>query len=205
LPEGSERGLQRFVDREIVAAAIHLHSINDMDNDANVAAMRDRQNLHDAVLIAFARREQGLVVADGNPLKLKSIEDVAARRARMALRPKGAGAQLLLLSLLQRANTSLDRLVCMSSPCPTGPDIAQAIRAGRTDCGIATRSVANAAGLDFVPLIWERFDLVMRQRDYFRRPLQAFLDFLRSQALTMRAKELGGYDLAAAGEVRYAP
>ena len=205
LPEGSESGLQRFIDREIVAAAIHLHSINDMESDANVAAMRDRQNLHDAVLFAFARREQGLVVARGNPLKLKSIEDVIARRARMALRPKGAGAQLLLLMLLQRANTNLDRLQCMSPPCPTGPDIAQAIRASRADCGIATRSVANAVGLDFVPLIWERFDLVMRQQDYFRRPLQAFLGFLRSPALSARAQELGGYDLAAAGEVRYAP
>jgi len=205
LPEGSESGLQRFIDGEIVAAAIHLHSIHDMESDANVAAMGDRQNLHDAVLIAFVRREQGLIVASGNPLKLKSIENVVARRARMALRPKGAGAQLLLLSLLQRANTSLDRLVCMSSPCPTGPDIAQAIRAGHADCGIATRSVANAAGLDFVPLIWERFDLVMRQRDYFRRPLQAVLDFLRGPVLTARAKELGGYDLATAGAVRYAP
>ncbi len=89
------------------------------------------------------------------------------------MRPKGAGAQLLLLALLHRAKASLEKLTAVSPVCPTGPDIAQAIRAGRADTGIATRSVASSAGLDFVSIVWEPFDLVMRQRDYFRPPLQA--------------------------------
>ena len=87
--------------------------------------------------------------------------------------------------------------------CPTGPDIAQAIRAGRADTGIATRSVANAAGLDFVPIVWETFDLLMRQRDYFRPPLQALMRFLRSDDLAARAREMGGFDLSTAGAVRF--
>ena len=85
----------------------------------------------------------------------------------MALRPHGAGAQLLLLALLARAGLAFDALALVKPVCPTGPDIAQAVRSGRADCGIATRAVAQAAGLDFVPLTWERFDLVLRQRDYF--------------------------------------
>ena len=75
----------------------------------------------------------------------------------------------------------------------------------RADCGIATRSVANAAALDFVPIVWERFDLAVRQRDYFRAPLQSFFGFLRSEAFAARARELGGYDTAGAGAVRHAP
>ena len=95
------------------------------------------------------------------------IASIAARRARLALRPPGAGAQLLLLALVARAGLALDALIAVKPACPTGPDIAQAVRSGRADCGIATRAVAQAAGLDFVPLTWERFDLVLRQRDYF--------------------------------------
>ena len=107
-----------------------------------------------------------------------------AKRARISMRPKGAGAQLLLLSLLQRAKIKLDQLGQPSARSrPTGPDIAQAIRAGRADTGIATRSVANSAGLDFVPIVWEPFDLVMRQRDYFHPPLQALVRFLQSEEL----------------------
>jgi excisionase family DNA binding protein len=204
LPEGSEAGLARFEQGTIVASAIHLHSLAD-DDDANVATLEKRAVFHDVVLIGFARREQGFLVTAGNPLRIAAIGDVARRRARVAVRPPGAGAQLLLLSLLHRADLSIDDLATVAPPCPTGPDIAQAIRAGRADCGVATRSVANAAGLDFVPIMWERFDVTMRQRDYFRPPLQAFLGFLRTDAFAARAHELGGYDVSGAGAVRRAP
>jgi putative molybdopterin biosynthesis protein len=203
LAVGSEAGLARFAAGEAVAACMHLHALEDAEVDANVAAMAVRGDMQDAVLIAFCRREQGFLVAPGNPLKLTSIDDVIARRARISMRPQGAGAQLLLLALLHRAKGALDQLAAVSPVCPTGPDIAQAIRAGRADTGIATRGVANAAGLDFVPIVWEQFDLAMRQRDYFHPPLQALLRFMGADALAARARELGGYDISAAGSVRF--
>lgn len=203
LAVGSEAGFSRFTAGETVATAIHLHGLDDVEVDANVAAMKSRSDLQDAVMIAFCRREQGFLVPPGNPLKLGSIEIVAKTHARIAMRPKGAGAQLLLLALLHRAKVSLDQLVAVTPVCPTGPDIAQAIRAGRADTGIATRGVANVSGLDFVPLVWEPFDLVMRQRDYFQPPLQSLFNFLHSEELIARARELGGYDLSGAGTVRF--
>jgi putative molybdopterin biosynthesis protein len=203
LAVGSEAGLERFLAGDCIAASMHLHALNDVAADANVAAMAERGDLHDAVMIGFCRREQGFLLAPGNPLRLASIDEVIAKRARICLRPKGAGAQLLLLALLHRAKSALDALVSVSPICPTGPDIAQAIRAGRADTGIATRAVANAAGLDFVPVVWEPFDLVMRQRDYFRPALQALFKFLRSDALVARAHELSGYDMGGAGDVRF--
>jgi putative molybdopterin biosynthesis protein len=200
---GSEAGFARFAAGETVAAAIHLHALHDAEADANVIALKKRSDLRDAVMIAFCRREQGFLVPDGNPQDLDSIDDVLAKRARIATRPKGAGAQLLLLALLEQAGATLDRLAVVTPICPTGPDIAQAIRAGRADTGIATRGVANAAGLDFVPILWEPFDLVMRQRDYFQPQMQTLLKFLQSDAFAARARELGGYDIQGAGSVRF--
>ncbi len=203
LAVGSEAGLNRFIAGETIAATIHLHALDDAQADANIATMKGRGDLQDAVLIAFCRREQGFLLAPGNPLKIAAIDDVIAKRARVALRPKGAGAQLLLLALLNQAKTTLDQLATAAPVCPTGSDIAQAIRAGRADVGIATRGVANAAGLDFVPILWEPFDLVMRQRDYFRPPLQALMRFLRASDLVARAHEMGGYDVSQSGSVRF--
>ena len=205
LAEGSGSGFERFAKGEIAAAAVHLHRLDGDASDANVEAVKARPELYDAVLIAFARREQGLLLAAGNPLKIASLADVVARRARMAVRPQGAGAQLLLEALLHRAGAKPERLVRLDPPCPTGPDVAQAIRASRADCGIATRAVANAAGLAFVPLLWEHFDILMRQRHYFRPPLQKLVAFLRSSALAERATEMGGYETDHAGDVRFAP
>ncbi len=143
LPEGSEAGLRRLARGEVMAAAIHLHRVEGDDEQANGDAVSGAPGLHDAVVIAFARREQGLLVAPGNPLRLTDMAGVAKRRARVALRPTGAGAQLLLLALLGRAGLAFETLNAIKPPCPTGPDIAQAVRAQRADCGIATRAVAH--------------------------------------------------------------
>jgi len=202
LPEGSEEGLRRLTRGEVMVAAIHLHRMDGDDETANLAAVTDAPGLHDAVVLGFARREQGILVAPGNPLGLSDMASIATSRARMAQRPAGAGAQLLLLALLARAGIALDDLKLAKPAFPTGPDIAQAIRVGRIDCGIATRSVAKSAGLDFLPLVWERFDLVMRQRDYFMKGPQALFDFMREADFRDRTAELGGYDVSDAGMVR---
>jgi putative molybdopterin biosynthesis protein len=202
LPEGSEPGLRRLTRGEVIAAAIHLHGIDGDDEAANLAAVADAPGLHDAVVIAFARREQGVVIAPGNPRRLSDIASIAKRRARVAQRPAGAGAQLLLLALLARAGIAPDELALLKPVCPTGTDIAQAVQSGRADCGIAPRSAALAAGLDFLPLTWERFDLVLRQRDYFLPESQKLLGFARSPAFGERAAKLCGYDVGMTGEVR---
>ena len=103
LPEGSEEGLRRLTLGEVMVAAIHLHRLDGDDEAANVDTVTDAPGLHDAVVIAFARREQGILVAPGNPLDLSDMASIATSRARMAQRPAGAGAQLLLLALLARS------------------------------------------------------------------------------------------------------
>ena len=203
LPEGSETGLRRLARGDVMAAAVHLHRLDGDDDSANADAVASAPGLHDAVVIAFARREQGLLVAPGNPLKLSDIASVAAGRARIALRPNGAGAQLLLLALVARAGLTFEALNTVKPPCPTGPDIAQAVRTQRADCGIATRAVALSAGIDFIPLTWERFDLTLRQRDYFLAGPQALFGFLRTPAFRERAAELSGYDVSETGLVRH--
>lgn len=204
LPEGSESGYRRFLKGEVIAAAIHFHALDDADRDTNVDVVSQEPTLYDAVLIGFAMREQGLLVARGNPLGLDGLRDVAHKSARVAVRPEGAGAQQLLLALLRRDGLGIGD-VRNSHVAPTGPDIAQAIRAGHADCGIATRAVALAAGLGFVPLATERFDLLVRQRDSYRPPMQALLRLLGQPAFAARASELGGIDTSDAGRIRWSP
>lgn len=199
LPEGSESGLRRLVRREVMIAAIHLHAVG--DGDANLETVSTASGLHDAVTIAFGQREQGLVVAPGNPLQINRIEDLA--RCRFARRQDGAGAHLLLVSLLRQAEMAFESLKVASPVCVTGNEISERIRAGEADCGIATRAAAQNSGMGFVPLIWEKFDLVLRQRDYFLPGPQALFAFVRSDRFRARAAELGGYDLTGLGYVRH--
>lgn len=204
LTEGTARGVERLQRGEVIAAAVHFHSDEVAAEDANIAAVRAMPGLHDAVLVGLVRREQGLLVPTGNPKQLHSLADVLASGAQMAVRQPGAGAQMLLDVLLKRAGMRLKDLRRLEPPCLTGPDLAAAIRAGRADCGVASRAAAKAAGLDFVPLLWENFDLLMRQRSYFRPPVQALIGFIGQKRMKQRAAELGGYDAAPSGQIRFA-
>jgi len=204
LPEGSQAGYERFLKGEVIAAAIHFHALDGQDGDANLQVVRQEPSLFDAVLLGFAAREQGLLVQPGNPLGLRGLGDAQRHELRLIVRPDGAGAQQLLLSLLTREGLTLAAF-SHTELAPTGPDVAQAIRAGRADCGIATRAVASAAGVGFLPLCLERFDLLLRQRDYFRPPLQRLARFLADPRFSAQARELGGFDVSGAGEVRWSP
>lgn len=203
LPEGSEAGLRRLSRREVMLAAIHLHALDDDGGVANIAAVSHAPGLHDAVMIGFARREQGLLVAPGNPHGISDLTRLVGSGLRLAQRQEGAGAQLLLLTQFGRAKIDPREVVMTKPACATGSDLAQAIRAGHADCGIATRAVAQAAGLDFVPLVWENFDLVLRQRDYFLPGPSALFGFVRSDRFRQRAAELGGYDLTGCGRILF--
>jgi putative molybdopterin biosynthesis protein len=207
MSEGSARGLERLQRDEVMAVAMHFHSLEAdgcLAADANARALRDAPDLHDAVLVAFVRREQGLVLPQGNPKRLHNLSDVLAQSARMAMRQQGTGAQMLLDVLLKRAGATTRDLRRVETPSLTGPDLAEVIRTGQADCGVATRATARSAGLDFVPLIWENFDLAMRQRSYFRPAMQALVRFLSERRLRQRAEELTGYDPSPAGQIRFA-
>ncbi|BAL78921.1 helix-turn-helix transcriptional regulator [Bradyrhizobium cosmicum] len=207
MSEGSARGLERLQRNEVMAAAVHFHSLDadgNLASNASATALRDAPDLHDAVLVAFVRREQGLVLPPGNPKRLRGIADVLALGARMAMRQQGTGAQMLLDVLLKRAGASTRDLRRIEPPALTGPDLAEMVRAGQADCGVATRAAARSAGLDFVPLVWENLDLAMRQRSYFRPAMQALIRFLSERRLRQRAEELTGYDPSPAGQIRFA-
>ena len=205
LTEGTEGGVRRLSRGEVIAAAIHFHAdAEGTPVDANIAAVQANAALHDAVLVGFARREQGLLLPPGTPKNLHIVTDVLAAGAIMAVRQPGAGAQMLFDVLLKRANIKARDLTLLDPPCLTGPDLAAAVRTGQADCGIATRAAAKSAGLDFEPLLWENFDLLMRQRSYFQPPMQALLGFTGEGRLKLRAADLTGYDMTPAGKIRYA-
>ena len=202
LPEGSEAGLERLAKNEVCAAAIHLHSGGDSDDQANMIGLMQSHALHDGVLVHCVKREQGLLVAPGNPLALRDVQHARDSKARFGLRQKGAGAQLLLERLITRDGGSVTDLVSAVSPFATGQDLAMAIRNREVDCGIATRSVAATHGLDFLPLAWEYFDLAMRRRHYFEPGMQALLSLMRSDDFQRQARHFSGYDCRETGRIR---
>lgn len=195
---GSRAGLDKLAQGAAAVAAMHWL---DDSGEYNVPLVRSAMPAADVVVVEWARRAQGLVVAPGNPMKLRTVADVAAKKARIVVRQPASGSQRLLQHLASRAKVVADALLVAGKPALAETDLASAVREGKADAGIAIEAAARAHGLDFVPLATERFDLVVRRRDYFEQAMQALLAFARTPEFRERASRLGGYDVANTGRV----
>ena len=198
---GSTDGLARFARGEAAVCALH---IPDAEGDSyNIDAVRRAGTDRDVVLIEWARRNQGLVVAPGNPHGIDGLGDLVQSGVRLIDRQQGAGSRLLLDRLLQAEGIERDRLTVLDEPAVSETDIARDVHAGHADVGLGIEAVAREAGLAFIPLAEERFDLALARRTYFEPPFQALLALTRSDRFAERAATLGGYDVSDTGAVRY--
>ena len=198
LAGGSLQGLEDLAAGRAVVSGLHL-----LDPDTgvwNIPAARAHLPGSRHVMIHWARRTQGLLLAAGNPLGVTGLADAVARGLRFALRSEGAGSQRLLDVLLAREGLSRAALVTTGQPADTHADLAALIETGQADCGLGLQAAAGP--LAFLPLMAdESFDLVMTRRAYFEPPIQRLLEFSRSDTFAARALHLGGYDLAGIGRV----
>jgi excisionase family DNA binding protein len=198
---GSLDGLAVLAERAAVAAAVHL-----LDPDTatfNEQTAREMLPGRPIVGIVWAWREQGLIVPPGNPLALGSVADLAMRAPRVVGRQNRAGSHVLLVHLLAEAGIRLEQVRFLPEPALAEDEVAAAVADGRADAGFGIRAEADQRGLGFVPLVRERFDLVMERRHYFEAPVQALLRFARGSQHEARAARLGGYDVSAAGTVAF--
>jgi excisionase family DNA binding protein len=201
LSGGSLDGLERLAAGQASACGIHV--LDPATGTYNVPAIERTLAGHDVVAVEWAWREQGLVVAPGNPLGVAFLEDLAAQRARVAIRPPGSGARVLMDHLLAQAGIGLSDLSLAEPAVRSELEVGLAVLDGRADAGLAVRAVARQLRLDFVPLHRERYDLVVRRRDYFEPEMQALMEFARSRDAVAKANDLQGYDLSSFGAVRY--
>jgi putative molybdopterin biosynthesis protein len=153
-------------------------------------------------LVGFARRTQGLIVAPGNPLGLRTMADVARKRARYVNRAMGTGTRVLFDELLDEASLSPEAIAGHERSEPSHAAVAQAVVSGKADAGLALESAARAAGLGFVPLVQERYHLACLKTALEQPATRALLTVLRGAAWQHQLGTLPGYESVASGQVQ---
>ena len=198
---GSLDGLTRVADRQALACGLQV--LEPEKGSYNVDLIgRALANLQ-VVGLEWAYREQGLIVAAGNPLAIADLKDLACRRARFVDRQQEAGSHLLLNHLLSQQGLSLANLHIELPPARSETDVALAVLEGKADAGLGIAAVARQFRLDFIPLRRERYDLVVGRRDYFESPFQKLLNFTRIPRFAEKAEQFGGYDISGLGRIVY--
>lgn len=196
--DGSMDGLARFERGEAALAGLHIPEPGPQGLGWNIATLASRAP-NGAVLIGWARRCQGLILG-------RSLGDIgtlaALRGRRIALRQEGAGGGALFAHLA--AGAGLGPGAFEPGPCVrTENEAAEAVASGAAEAAPGLEAMARRFGLGFLPLAEESFDLLIDRQAYFTPPVQRLLAFVRGPELAARAADLGGYDLAPMGSVRW--
>ncbi|WP_372612938.1 substrate-binding domain-containing protein [Halomonas sp.] len=201
LCHGSGDGVRRLLTGEAMVAGLHL--LDESSGGYNRPEALGLGGMRDLVMVRWATRRQGLLLAPDNPLGIASLEDLAKNAVRLAHRQPAAGAHRLLAWLLARAGIDTRRLRFTAHPSLNEDDLALAVRQGEADAGLGVEAAARRQGLAFVPLHEEAFDLALRRRSYFEPPIQRLLAFAREARFAEQAEALGGYDVSELGKVGY--
>lgn len=188
---GSEESLALFSRGAVELAGFHLEGF---DLRRRVQPGRDS-------LIRFAAREQGLIVAHGNPKRLRSVSDIAKTHARFVNRQRGSGTRRLVNRLLQEAGIAPDAIRGYTTEEYTHRAVAATVAAGGADAGFGVHAAAAELGLDFVPVLRERYWLAMRTRTLDTPAAQRLLEALCGKPLSRLARGFAGYDITGAGSV----
>jgi len=154
-------------------------------------------------VVNFCRREQGFLVPKGNPRKIRSVADIGAMDLQVVNRPLEASTRLLFDRELQKAGLDCRSVKGYEKEFQSHLEIGLEVLSGRADIGPAIHAVASLLDLDFLPLGWERFDLLIPKDGFFAEGVQMFLDLLHSGDFHKMAKDLAGYDLSLSGKMVY--
>ncbi|MDP3606771.1 MAG: substrate-binding domain-containing protein [Polaromonas sp.] len=144
-------------------------------------------------IIGFAHRSQGLIVARGNPRRIRQLADMQQPGLRYVNRAEGTGTRVLLDELLAQDVLNGGSLRGYDTQEPSHTAVAQAVASGAADAGLGIEAAAREKGLDFVPLVQERYHLVCLKSALPQAPVQALLTELQSPAWQTTLAALPGY------------
>jgi len=152
-------------------------------------------------VVNFCQREQGLLVAKGNPKGMQTISDLGQPGIKIANRPLGTGTRLLLDYELRKAGIEGTQIKGYEREFRSHLNVGLEVLSGQADVGPAIRPVATLLGLDFIPLRWERYDLLISKDRFFEQGVQLFLGLLHEPHFRELAQGLEGYDLSLCGKM----
>lgn len=198
---GSLGGLTALKRGEAHCAGTHL--LDEETGTYNVPYIERLLPGRDMVLVNLVYREQGLIVAAGNPRGIKGLADLTRPDISYVNRQRGAGTRILLDHLLRKAGIEPDQIQGYELEEYTHMGVAAAVKSGSVDAGLGIRAAAQALELDFIAIEEERYDLCIPAEFWETPYIQRLLSIMAEPAFQEEVRKLGGYDLRDCGQVMW--
>ncbi len=196
---GSMGGIMAIRRGEAHAAGCHL--LNPENGEYNITFLKKYFPKGGVKLIRCVGRQQGLMVAKGNPLNLQKFSDIAREGIRYVNRQKGSGTRILTDYLCKQDNLDTSSIYGYDREELTHTSVAAQIVSGSADAGMGIYSAAKLYDLDFIPICIEEYDLLIPDHAWDTPQVQQMLHVLKTEAFREKLQALGGYTLENPGEI----
>ncbi len=196
---GSMGGLMAIKKGVCHLAGSHL--LDPSDGTYNISYIQKYLPDIKVKLVNLVDRDQGLMVAPGNPKNIKGIEDLSRDNISFVNRQAGSGTRVLLDFQLDRLGIDPGGIKGYENDEFTHMSVAVAVLSKTVDAGLGIYAAAKALGLDFIPVVTEQYDLVIPEH-YFQTPnIQVLLDTINTADFKRRVEALGGYSTRRTGDI----
>jgi molybdate-binding protein/DNA-binding XRE family transcriptional regulator len=194
----SSQALSLLKEGCVHVAGTHLK--DDITGESNMPEIRRLFSKNSVAVISFAVWEEGILTTSGNPKKIKGIEDLVRKDVSIVNREGGSGSRALLDSQLNRLGIESRSVRGYTHFAFGHLAAAWQVQSGTVDCCLATRAAARVLGLNFIPLVSERYDLVIRKQHLDLPRMQNLFDVLSRSGFRRELEGFGGYDTRVAGK-----
>ncbi|WP_066065729.1 substrate-binding domain-containing protein [Neobacillus soli] len=198
---GSLEGLMMLYRGQCDIAAIHL--LDPTSQEYNLPFIHQLFVYESILVLRLAAREQGFIIAKGNPKNIHDFTDLTRKDVQFINRQKGAGTRFLLDSKLASFGINPSNINGYGTEEWNHLSAASYISRGMADVTFGIQSAASHLGLDFVPVAKEHFDLVFRFTDENKQSLTDLIHYLQSASFKDSLTDLEGYSIQDLGKIIY--
>lgn len=199
--EGSFNGVMALYNGESDIASLHMFDGD--TGDYNTPYVKKIFVSHAFVLINVISRRAGFYVQKGNPLQLQSFEDFKTTSCKLINREKGSGARTLLDEQLRIHHISPSTIKGYHREEMSHLDVASAVANGLADVGIGIEKMAKLINVDFIPVVTERYDIVLLKTPENQPLIDLVKEILTAPDFQSEVAALGDYDISQMGQVMY--
>lgn len=199
--EGSFNGVMALYNGDCDIASLHMFDGD--TGDYNTPYVKKIFVSHPFVLMNVVSRKAGFYVQKGNPLQIRTFEDLQTKSFNFINREKGSGARTLLDEQLRVHNIVPTTIEGYSREEMSHLDVASAVANGHADVGIGIEKIAKLIDVDFIPVVKERYDIVLLKTPENRQLIDAVKEILNAPDIQSEVAALGDYDVSQMGQVMY--
>ncbi|MFJ7980876.1 substrate-binding domain-containing protein [Lysinibacillus xylanilyticus] len=199
--EGSFNGVMALYNGECDIASLHLYDGD--TGEYNTPYLKKIFVSHSYILLNLISRRAGFYVQKGNPLQIQSIEDFKTKSLKLMNREKGSGARTFLDEQLRIHHISPSSIEGYNEEEMSHIDVASAVANGNADVGIGIEKISKLVEVDFIPLITERYDIVLLKTPENQLLVESVKEILNSPDFQSEVVALGDYDVTQMGKIIY--